>query len=67
MDELIKYLPLIIPVLIIQLILMIIAVVHIVKHDNFKVGSKPMWLFIVIIINIIGPILYFVLGKEDEY
>ncbi len=53
------------PVIILQLTLMIIAVVHILRHDNFNVGNKAMWLVIVIFINLIGPILYFAIGKGE--
>lgn len=66
LDGLIQYLPFLLPLMIIQLALMIIAVVHIVKHDTFKVGNKLIWLIVVVFVNIIGPILYFTIGKGDE-
>ncbi|WP_198507814.1 PLD nuclease N-terminal domain-containing protein [Bacillus sp. FJAT-45037] len=55
----------ILPFLIIQLILMIIAL-----FDWFRIektnGPKWMWLFIIVFVNIIGPILYFVIGRRQE-
>lgn len=53
------------PVLVLQLTLMIVALVHVLRHDNFKVGNKVMWVFIIIFINVLGPILYFAIGKGD--
>lgn len=66
MPDLVPYLPYIIPLLIIQLTLMLVALFHILSHEHFKRGTKVMWIIIVIFVNIFGPILYFVLGKADE-
>ncbi|MCL2197541.1 MAG: PLD nuclease N-terminal domain-containing protein [Defluviitaleaceae bacterium] len=54
------------PIVIIQLGLMIAALVHIFRHDNYKTGSRLIWVIVVLCLNLIGPILYFVIGKEDE-
>lgn len=53
------------PIILIQLTLMIVAVIHILRHDNFKVGNRALWLIIVIFINLIGPILYFAIGRGE--
>ena len=59
-------LPFLIPVVIIQFILLGYTIHHILTHDKYKKGSRKMWLIISIVLcNFIGPILYFVLGKED--
>ncbi|CAM5222577.1 Phospholipase D-like protein OS=Ureibacillus acetophenoni OX=614649 GN=SAMN05877842_11047 PE=4 SV=1 [Ureibacillus acetophenoni] len=53
------------PLLVIQAILMIIALVDLVKTDAERTnGPKWMWVLIVIIVNTIGPILYFIIGKK---
>lgn len=65
--ELIKeYLPFIIPLLLIQLTLMITGLIHILKHNQFKFGNKVIWIFVVALISIIGPILYFTIGRSDD-
>lgn len=61
-----EYLPFLIPVIILQLVLAITAILDIRKHKKFRFGSTPFWLFIVIFLNIIGPILYFTIGKVDK-
>ena len=66
MNALIEYLPVLIPVFFIQLTLALIAAVHIVRHKKFKFGSIAIWPGIVLFIQIIGPILYFTIGKADE-
>ena len=64
-SELMKYLPLLIPLFVIQLGLMIAALVDLVKREKTR-GPKWMWALIVIFVNMIGPIVYFVVGREDE-
>ncbi|HLR09876.1 MAG TPA: PLDc N-terminal domain-containing protein [Sporosarcina sp.] len=63
---LIDYLPFLIPLGVLQIGLAIFSVIHIVRHPNYKFGTKPMWIIIVVFINFIGPILYFMFGKGDD-
>jgi hypothetical protein len=65
-DNFTQYLPVLLPLIILQLILMVTALVHIVRHNTVRRGSKPIWIIIVVCINIIGPILYFLFGKGEE-
>ncbi|MGN0317750.1 MAG: PLDc N-terminal domain-containing protein [Lachnospira sp.] len=61
-----EMMPLIIPLIIVQFILLAVTIIHILKHDNYKRGNRIIWLVIAIAgMNFIGPILYFALGKED--
>ena len=60
-----EFLPFLIPLMILQFSLMGYAVYHILTHTTYKRGSRPLWLVLCILVNFIGPILYFVLGKED--
>ena len=64
-EEIMQYLPLLIPLAIIQLGLMITALVHAVKHRKFKFGNLTVWVIIILLVNIIGPVLYFVIGRDD--
>ena len=64
-DKLIEYLPFIIPLAVAQFALMGFSVYHILTHENYKKGNRTTWLVISILINFIGPILYFTIGKED--
>ena len=65
MEQIKEFLPFLIPLLIAQFALMGFAVYHILTHKTYKIGSRPIWLIVSILINFIGPILYFVFGKED--
>lgn len=55
---------LLLPLIIIQIILAIVAIIDWIKVNSTN-GPRIMWLFIILIVNIIGPILYFILGRKD--
>ena len=61
-----EYLPLLIPLFAAEITLAIIALVHVLKHPHYRIGSKVMWIFIVLFIQIIGPIVYFIFGRGEE-
>lgn len=62
-----EFLPFLIPLVILQIILLFMALRHILTHNTYKRGNKTLWLIITIVLmNYVGPILYFALGKEDE-
>ncbi|MDY4741879.1 MAG: PLDc N-terminal domain-containing protein [Lachnospira sp.] len=66
MPNLNEMMPLIIPLVIVQFILLAVTIVHILKHDTYKRGNRILWLVVAIVgMEFIGPILYFVFGKED--
>lgn len=66
MNEITEFLPFLIPLVIVEFLLFAYAVHHILTHEHYKRGNRGLWLIITIIgINYIGPILYFLLGKED--
>lgn len=60
------FLPFIIPLVIIQFGLFFYTLYHILTHKNYKYGNRLLWIVVIIIgIQFIGPILYFIFGKED--
>ena len=65
MEAIRPYIPLIIPLIIIQLILMVVALVDISRHEKLR-GPKWLWVLVVIFGELIGPLVYFVIGKQEE-
>ena len=53
------------PIAILQLILMLFALVSCVRQEETN-GPKWLWILIIIFINILGPILYFVIGRKND-
>ena len=60
------YLPFIIPIAIIQVGLMVAALLHIFTHKTYRTGNRVMWVVVSVLLNIIGPVLYFTIGSSDE-
>jgi hypothetical protein len=65
MEMLKRYLPLLIPVALLELGLMVAALLDLVRRERTH-GPKWMWILIVVVVNIIGPLLYFLVGRQDE-
>ena len=66
MDKFMEILPFLIPLAIAQFALLGYTLYHILTHKNYKRGNRTLWLVIAIIgLEFIGPILYFLFGKED--
>ncbi|KHE67501.1 Negative regulatory protein YxlE [Halobacillus sp. BBL2006] len=53
------------PLFVIQLILMITALISLVKAEATN-GPKWMWALIILLINTIGPIAYFIFGRRQD-
>lgn len=67
MDKIMDFLPFLIPLIIIEFVLLGYTLYHILTHENYKRGSRTLWLVVAIIgMEFIGPILYFLLGKEEN-
>lgn len=60
-------LPFLIPLAIVELGLLAYTLRHIFTHDQYKCGSRALWVVVAIVgMQFIGPILYFLLGKEED-
>ena len=66
MPDLKETLPFLIPVIIAEFVLLAYTLRHVLTHENYKRGNRVLWVVICIVgMEFIGPILYFLLGKED--
>jgi hypothetical protein len=62
-----QFLPFLIPLVILQFALLGYTLYHILTHDHYKRGNRALWLVVTLVLmNYVGPILYFLLGKEDS-
>jgi Flp pilus assembly protein protease CpaA len=58
-------LPLLLPLLILQLILLFVALRDLLKR-NLSNESKWLWIMIIVFVNLFGPILYFTIGRRGR-
>ena len=66
MEELREVLPFLIPLAIVQFSLLGYTIWHILTHEKYKRGNRALWMIVAIVgMEFVGPILYFLLGKED--
>lgn len=65
-NEIMELLPFLIPLVIGELALLGYTLYHIFTHSHYKRGNRVLWIVVAIVgMEFIGPILYFLLGKED--
>jgi len=55
----------IIPLIVIELILLIVALVDCIRAEQTN-GPKWLWIIIIIFIEILGPVFYFVFGRKNR-
>ncbi|GAB4580672.1 MAG: hypothetical protein Fur0022_34140 [Anaerolineales bacterium] len=65
LEQIQPYIPLLIPLLILQLILMVAALVDLARREQTR-GPKWGWVLVILFVNLIGPIIYFVAGRQEE-
>jgi hypothetical protein len=54
------------PIVVIQLGLMIAALIDLERDERrVRGGSKLVWALVIVFVSVVGPILYFVAGRED--
>lgn len=59
-------LPLLAPLLLLDLALAVAAVRSVLRRDRFRFGSRGVWLAVSIVVLLFGPVLYFLLGRDDS-
>ena len=57
---------LLIPLVLVELGLLAFALYDLVKRKRVRGGNKWVWGIIIVVVEFCGPILYFVLGREEE-
>lgn len=66
METLRTYGPLLIPLILINLTLAIVALVHVLRHPTYRFGNRALWICLVLFVQLIGPTVYFVWGRGDR-
>ena len=64
MEQIRQLLPFLIPIALLQLALIVVALIDLARRERTR-GPKWAWVLIIVLINLIGPIVYFVLGREE--
>ncbi len=61
-----EMLPALIPVVVIELGLIVLALRDLVRRDRVRFDNKLVWGAIIVVFGLIGPLAYFTLGREER-
>ena len=66
LQQLQALLPLIAPLILLQLLLLVLAILDLFREErHVRFLSKPIWALIIVFVNLIGPLAYFFVGREE--
>ena len=66
LQVLVDMLPFLIPLVLLELALLVIALVDVVRRQYVTGGNKVVWIIVIVLVNIIGPIIYLVFGRRER-
>jgi hypothetical protein len=64
LDKIKELIPLLIPIVILQFGLMVAALIDVIKREKTK-GPKWVWIVVIVLVNLFGPIIYFIAGRDE--
>jgi hypothetical protein len=59
-------LPFLLPLLILELALLVIALIDIIKRDKVTGNNKVVWILVIVLFQVIGPVVYFIFGRKES-
>ncbi|MEX2415435.1 MAG: PLD nuclease N-terminal domain-containing protein [Paenibacillaceae bacterium] len=67
MEDILSSIPwaIIAPILVLQFILMLVALISCIRQETTN-GPKALWIVLILFVNVLGPILYFVIGRRQN-
>ncbi|PEK01320.1 phosphatidylserine synthase [Bacillus wiedmannii] len=63
--DIMAFLPIILPVIAVGALLVFIALIDLYRHRKTR-KNVLVWALIILFVNVLGPILYFVIGRKDS-
>lgn len=66
MNDYIEYLPFLIPYIVLEIVLALVALIHVLRHPRYRFGNRVLWVLVVLFIQILGPVVYFAFGRGEE-
>ncbi|MGL6198028.1 MAG: PLD nuclease N-terminal domain-containing protein [Lachnospiraceae bacterium] len=66
MEILQEYWMILAPMIVLQLVLAVTALIHVLRHPVYRFGNRVIWIVVVLFVQIFGPIVYFAFGRGEE-
>jgi len=64
MDDLSTLIPFLIPIMLLQIVLIVVALKDLLGRERTK-GPRWAWALVIVFVNFFGPIIYLLLGREE--
>lgn len=64
MEQVMNLIPLLAPIILVQAVLMIVSLISILRK-NASFDKKMIWMIVVLVIGLIGPVIYFAIGAKQ--
>ena len=64
MEALNELLPFLVPIILLQIALMVVALLDLVRRERTR-GPKWAWALVILFVNLIGPVVYLLFGREE--
>jgi hypothetical protein len=62
-----EILPFLIPVIVLQLVLVVVGLYDLTRPERqVKGGNKLVWGLVIVFVNLFGPLVYFLFGREES-
>ena len=63
---LVSALPFLIPLFLLEMGLLVFALIDVIRRPNVRGNNKVVWILIIVLINVIGPIIYLAVGRKES-
>ncbi|PEW84296.1 phosphatidylserine synthase [Bacillus cereus] len=63
--DIMAFLPIVLPIIAVGALLLFIALIDLYRHRKTR-KNVLVWTLIILFVNVLGPILYFVIGRKDS-
>jgi hypothetical protein len=63
--DILKMLPFLIPLVVLELVLLVVALTDIIKRQSVRGDNKVVWVLVIVLVQVFGPIAYFVFGRKE--
>ncbi len=65
LDTIRQILPFLIPLALLQFGLLVWGLIDVVKREHVTGGNKVVWILIIVLVGILGPLIYFIFGRKE--
>jgi hypothetical protein len=63
--SLVKALPFIVPLFLLEVGLLVFALIDVVRRPHVRGNNKLVWILIIVFFSMIGPIVYLAVGRKE--